>query len=263
MNILNLEDKKRVSLEILVEFDAFCKANSICYMLAYGTLLGAVRHKGFIPWDDDIDVWLMRSDYEKLRNLWNNKRYRFSDCYTMKEYGLTYAKIQDIHTAVVQNGVVFEDGLGIDLFPLDYLSDNPKVATKEYQVFRKKANVMHRKIWAYSTENNIHGLKKWIGDFSRKSGWNNFMAKMIEKQAKNYFSIPTLHCSCVVDMYPVAFDYICLDWLKPIRLQFEGYEFDAPSGYDNILTMLYGDYMKLPPEEKRVTTHNVKFVWRK
>ena len=75
MDFLSLDDKKNVSLEILMELDRFCQENEICYFLAYGTLLGAVRHKGFIPWDDDVDVWLMRNDYERLRTKWKEKRY--------------------------------------------------------------------------------------------------------------------------------------------------------------------------------------------
>lgn len=262
MEFLSLEDKKNVSLKILVELDRFCQENGICYFLAYGTLLGAVRHKGFIPWDDDVDVWLMRNDYEQLRIKWNEKRYRFSDCHTIKKYGLTYAKIQDTSTVAVKGGVMMEDGLGIDIFPLDYLPDDKKVAILEYEKFRNMADTMHRKLWAYSTEKDISGVRKWIGDISRKSGWNNFMARVVEHLAKRKFSTITNHCSCVVDMYPAAFDYICTDWLKTIPLKFEGYCFNAPVGYDKILTVLYGEYMKLPPEEKRITTHDVEFVWK-
>lgn len=122
----NIEDVWKVEQEILDVFHKVCVDNNLKYSIAYGTLLGAVRHKGFIPWDDDIDVIMPREDYEKLRTLWVKnapKKYIFQDYYTDKNYINNFAKIRKDKTAFVQSekekDFNYHKGIFIDVFPAD------------------------------------------------------------------------------------------------------------------------------------------------
>ena len=119
---LTLDEMKAIELGILKKFDSICKENGLEYSLAYGTMLGAIRHKGFIPWDDDIDVFMKREDYEKLLALkyddgdFEVKSYRYS-----KNYYFLYSKIVDKRTSICENWRAEKDmGLFVDIFPLDY-----------------------------------------------------------------------------------------------------------------------------------------------
>lgn len=119
---LTLDEMKAVELGILKKFDSICKENGLEYSLAYGTMLGAIRHKGFIPWDDDIDVFMKREDYEKLLKLkyddgdFEIKSYRYS-----KNYYFLYSKMVDKRTYICEDWRAEKDmGLFVDIFPLDY-----------------------------------------------------------------------------------------------------------------------------------------------
>nr|MCR5207201.1 LicD family protein [Eubacterium sp.] len=126
MKELSLEEVKKTELEILIRFDEICKNNNIEYSLAYGTMLGAVRHNGFIPWDDDIDVFVKRSDYEKLLGLrYDDGRFEIKSHRYSNNYYYPFAKMIDKNTDLDVSWRLDKDmGVFIDIFPLDYHDNN-------------------------------------------------------------------------------------------------------------------------------------------
>ena len=129
MRLMSLEEHKKVQVDILVSFAKFCEENNLRYFMAYGTLLGAIRHKGFIPWDDDIDVWMPREDYNILIETFKSKNnYQLIDP-RGKMARHPYVKIIDINTIKIEKLVDYREGnlgVDIDVFPLDGQPDNER-----------------------------------------------------------------------------------------------------------------------------------------
>ena len=141
MRKLSPEEYKKVLLSILTRIDSICRENGLKYMLAYGTLLGAVRHKGFIPWDDDIDLLLPRKDYETLRSVaksFNTKEWKLLSYSNEPRFLLPFMKYCNKHTIVTpprfNTGFVY--GLSIDIFPLDYAPNNDYLRKKQANKFK-------------------------------------------------------------------------------------------------------------------------------
>lgn len=256
MKKLTLDEIKGIELEILNYFDKFCSENHLQYYLDGGTLLGAVRHKGFIPWDDDIDVLMPRYDYEKLVKL----SVKIDDRFILKSYKLDsdysypYMKIVMAGTSIIEKNISYHGyGVFIDIFPMDCLPND------EY-----KRQKFQNKIWAltnmanYAVEDKIerHGLisniKKKV---SRLVGIQTIL-KLIDKEAVKYESDDALYAYDVIAstkkdrlVRKNVFD-------ETVKLPFEGKMYNAPSKYDEYLTELYGDYMQLPPLDKQYSDHN-------
>ena len=140
MKELNLQELKEIEFDILKVFDAFCKEHNIRYYFAYGTLLGAIRYKKFIPWDDDVDVLVPREDYERLIAIYNDsEKYRLFSSERDANFLFPFAKLCDMTTRKIEgnqfNGV--ELGVDIDIFPLDYWDNNLEKAKKEAKRINK------------------------------------------------------------------------------------------------------------------------------
>lgn len=251
---LTLEEIQQIMLKMLVAFDKICRDNNIEYFLAGGTLLGAVRHKGFIPWDDDIDVYVKRSDYEKLMKLrYEDDNYEIK-CYKYtKGYYFPYAKIIDKNTELYEDGRIDKNmGIFLDVFPLDYYNSE-KDKTFNHPLFHKF----------------LISIIYFVGD--RVLYQKSFSPKFILKFLLRLLCFPfkKLIISLVEkwftrfnsgDMYGVTIaDYNLWDAEKleeSAFYEFEGYQFNSFKNYDYFLTTQYGDYMTLPPVEKRVSNHS-------
>ena len=244
-------------------FDDFCEKNGLKYYACAGTCLGAVRHKGFIPWDDDIDVVMSREDYEKLLSLresLNGTDYVINDISDDGFY-LPYAKFCEKKTTLVE----FKDkpfllGLFIDVFPLDEASDSIECR----KLFKKKITAIHR----YSQglgKGHLKRMAKAKGFFAKAKcvmffffGW--FLKKFFLKQ---YFStekkIQQMHGNYIMYYgggYGFDKELHKREWYGDgIRVPFEGISVIIPSDYKTYLTKMYGDYMKLPPPEKQISHH--------
>ena len=140
MKELTLQELKEIEFDMLKMFDAFCKENNIRYFLAYGTLLGAIRYKKFIPWDDDVDVLVPREDYDRLLHLFqDNEKYRLYAFEKNENYLFPFAKICDLETRKDEFGYEssIELGVDIDVFPLDAWDDDFEKAKKEAKYIKR------------------------------------------------------------------------------------------------------------------------------
>lgn len=253
MQELSLNEEKSIVLEILDEFHNFCNKNNLKYSLFYGSLLGAIRHNGFIPWDDDIDVVMPREDYDFF--IKNYKNDRFGVFYSKtKNFFLPSAKMFDKQTLKIENVKVskkFEIGLDIDIFPIDYISN-----IDEYEKIQKKKRIwMNLKILAfYPPKSNKNILFKLLVAVARPFG--NLAVRKIDRIGQKYNK--KQHNYCIANpMFGKEKLIFPIDMFSDLTLhKFENKEFLISSKYDEILKIRYGEYMKLPPKENQVTHHS-------
>ncbi len=256
MQNIDLDELKKIELDILMEFDRICQTYNLRYSIAYGTLIGAVRHKGFIPWDDDIDVWMPRPDYEKLLELDINsdrfeiKSYRFSN-----DYFYPISKMVDKTTVLIENAHKDKNmGVFIDIFPMDFFDVENE---DDILAYKKKA---HR-IWLLTSTLGVKPFYHKSVTYTAKS-LLKFICYPFRNKLLNYSDTRNLHyktgnyCAQVVHTvgYPRFFEATI--WDELITLDFEGKKVLAFKVYDKVLTEEYGDYMQLPPESDRVPSHD-------
>lgn len=258
---------KAIGLEILEEVHKFCEKNNLKYVLFFGTLLGAIRHKGYIPWDDDIDIAMPREDYDVFIRTFDSKNYGIKECTLDKHYYLPWAKAYDKRTIKiepVQTHKHFEIGFNIDVFPIDKLSDSNKywnIKKKEYKLIR----------CFYLTQTKVDKIKS-VKDFFRRIVqfvfWrkaNRYSRKINSFFMKHDKKIPkTCTVANTVFMGLKTTKYVFpLDLFENRQLfEFEKQHFYIPYCYDEALKVCYKDYMKLPPIEKRVTHHNFEVYYK-
>lgn len=257
---LTLSEIKKIEIGILNYVADICKKNSLKYYLGYGTLLGAIRHKGFIPWDDDIDICMPRKDYDefiKIIRAADNNRYKGLIPLEEPHYFYEFVKVID-KTTIVEDSLhsSFENGVWIDIFPLDGINVNDKLYQSEFSIlhnFRVAAvNVSFPK--------KIKGIMVPIAfvlwKLCRLIGYKFFLKKLLNLSKKyDYSKCDYIGCFAA---YRPPYKYLHKEWFaKTTLVDFEGNKYPAPAMYDEYLKSQYGDYMKLPPEEQRVS-HNME-----
>lgn len=264
MRIIDVAEMKQRLIDMTVYLDKLCEDNGLTLYMSGGTLLGAVRHQGFIPWDDDIDMYLSRPDYDKLIEIFrqnsNNGKYKLLSHELDNNYLYTFSKLIDTDTLLIEAGgdAGTEMGLFVDIFPVDGLGNDIKTAKKHM----KKCN-------KYITLNLALLVKPWRKNVSFAK---NFAIACLRVVAKAY-GANKLHKKLYALVRSLPYessDYVgeIIDEIgdKRIMLKSEMYQeyelmdfgnakFKAPKNWDKWLTQFYGDYMQLPPEEKRVATH--------
>ena len=265
---MNLKDKQRASLDVLKNLKEYCEKENITYYLAYGTLLGAVRHKGFIPWDDDVDVMIPRPDYEKLLSGYRDETNRFKliSCFSDNKYNLPYAKLDNLKTArLTSDGALESRGIGIDLFPLDGVPVDLKSAEI---IFKRNNRIFLKVINRFSTymqmspDSAVNRAKRLAGNAASVTGALNRITRHIagKMYSPDYDECRTI--ACVTGIHSGRFVPFDREWFNNKELEFEGELFNCPDGYDEVLKKIYGDYMMVPPEADRKSTHTDVFVWR-
>jgi lipopolysaccharide cholinephosphotransferase len=256
-----LVDTKRkklwtILLDMLVEFDQVCKRHNLTYFMIYGSLLGTVRHKGFIPWDDDIDVAMPREDYEKFIKLGEefSSPLFLQTPYTDKGYFYTPARIRNSNTtAVVEmfKYAGFNQGIWLSVFPLDRWDDNGGV--ERYEEIRrlvKNCSTYMRIGNPHLDDINKERVAAYHGDPMRDYEEIQRLAQSCKDPDSKYVMTAVI----TQGSYPgkllnaSAFE-------KAIPMEFEGIKVMVPSGFDHLLRVWYGDYMQLPPMEKRGIWH--------
>ena len=255
---------------MLREIDKYCTENGLKYFLAYGTLLGAIRHQGFIPWDDDIDIIMPRSDYQKFVELFNRKSHsqtlQVVDHTSVSNYYLPYAKVIHTGTMLIENvSSGFQLGVFIDVFPLDNMSDDYEVAKKKFNSLSLYRKILVLKNLRYRKGRTLikNGIVA-LGNAVLRLIPISFLTTSIDKKARNNESeIDTRYlANTVLGVYGEREIMPSVWWESGIRMKFEGFLFSIPQGYHNVLSQLYGDYLKLPPIEKRITHHDFKVYWK-
>lgn len=268
MKELSLEEIKGMELDILTNFHDFCMKHELKYSLGAGTMIGAVRHKGFIPWDDDIDIFMERKYYDRFIELVKGgKKMRNEDLRVMypemENYLNPFIKIVNVSTRAYEHNrkEKYLTGIWIDIFPIDFCGDTQEEAMKMVEHMRKNVIRLTRMNMHYTEKNLKNFFKNAYLFVFRHLGKdyltykNNLLKYELPETGK--FAGPIIWAypkgKGMCDIYPME----CFDGY--INVKFEGKEFMMFSHYDEMLTMRYGDYMTLPKEKDR-PTHCMKVV---
>ena len=263
MVVVDIEKLHGVLFEMLEEVDRICSKNGIKYSLFAGSALGAVRHGGFIPWDDDLDIVMLRPDYEKFLKLTGynpikpNLETRLYDFCTNKNI-YPFAKVIDNKTVVYEKGKSKKNisGIWIDIFPLDGFPENVNKAKKlfnKYLTLRNFQDLATTKPF-YANQNLFKKIIKtlFVAPIVRLYDVKKICRKM-DLLAQSY-SYEDSNLVSDVTWGDNIESYIKKSELEPaITVEFEKHLFKAPCGWNEYLTRLYGDYMQLPPENERIT----------
>lgn len=267
---------REVQISILIEVVRICKENNLRYFLVGGTALGAVRHKGFIPWDDDIDIALPREDYKKLINLCkdNLDKQMFLQTYnTDKEYPYLFSKVRANNTVFLQTALKelnIHHGIYIDIFPLDGCSNNSAERIKQLKIINRYQTLLRLTYGNLLKSNDMRHsgmpkiIRSSIKNLIRITLTLIYPKEKIRRKIENLVSIYKYEESEMVINYFGAWgekEVVPKRFLaEGIEKEFEGHFFNIPKEYHEYLTCIYGNYMKLPPEDKRVSHHGVERI---
>ena len=248
---------QKIELEMLIELDRICRLNHIKYSIDGGTLLGAVRHRGFIPWDDDIDVIMLRSEYTKFRKACKEDldklRFFLQDYKSDPNYRWGYEKLRRKNTEHVRLGQEIlkqKTGVFLDIFVADNVPDNKILRRIHHFICFSIRKILYSPIGAINANSKaMKMIYNCLNKIPRNIvfEWRNSLANVTNKNRTELISHYTLE-------YPKKCRYglprKCFD--EMIEMDFEGYQFYGFKEFDIYLSMYYGDYMKLPPVEDRV-----------
>jgi len=250
-----LRQLQLIELEMLAEVDRICRKNNIRYSVSGGTLIGAVRHKGFIPWDDDLDIFLLHDEYEKFyeacKTDLDTSRFFFQDHRTDPGYRWGYGKMRRKGTEYIKAGqerLKQKTGICIDIFDSENIPDGER----ERKRFSRQMFCIRKLLYSALGRTNEKNLfmRLWYGILSLIP--SSFIHRVKDRIARKYNQQETDNVLCL--MWPVkGFQYGFPRRLfsEYIDLEFEGIKCMAISSYHEYLTMQYGDYMTLPPEDQR------------
>lgn len=262
--ITDIKEIQALALNILKSFDAFCKEYDIKYFLSGGTLIGAIRHQGFIPWDDDIDVWITRQEFNKVVSLfpeWGKKRGLYlNSTQTTPNYNRVFAKICMDHTHLesYDRHNSYEEGYFIDLFIIDGSPNNAFLRWARLTRLQLLRNIVT--LSAYGADQLPNASKKakiygMLGKLFRNIDQYKYTCKF-EKVASKSPCEGSDYLQIVVKNSKGRAILMPSEWFEKTELKpFEDIQAMVPVGYDAILRSMYGDYMELPPEEQRKSVH--------
>lgn len=264
MKPLTIDELHQTQLDMLKTFDAFCASHNLRYFLAYGTLIGAIRHKGFIPWDDDVDVFMLREDFDKFVSFSAvNDRYKIVTSKNNQEFFHPFIHCNLADTKTVMDEFALErptgKGVFIDVFPVDNLPNDEK--TRKKHVAKCKRLIYELSFCLYP--NASGGLKGFVKRFLKLFIRYDSVYKKLNCLALKYANQETVFVGNVVassspDKHIFRREYFSkqLDW------DFEDCKLKIPVSYDAVLRLIYGDYMTPPPENKRTASHQVIYYWK-
>ncbi len=259
---LSLNEIQNKELELLKKIDVFCQENNLNYFLAYGTLIGCIRHKGFIPWDDDIDIIMPRPDYNRLLSLKDKFHEEFENTsieFLDEKTYYPYIKVYDLNTLVQEKRLrkEFSSHIWVDIFPLDGASENMKrnkslllrqkimmkiLASIKVKPFKMNGNFFIKILGTIFIPfgillNYFFNFAEYINNLSQSISYDN--SKKVANTAEYGYGLAEIVDK--KDLFPV------------LKKKFCGVEFNVPKNYHEYLTQLYGDYMQLPSENKRLS----------
>ncbi len=272
MRPLDINEIKSASFEVLSALKTVCEENGLRYSLTGGTLIGAIRHKGFIPWDDDIDIMMPRPDYDQLIETAKNNELPFrllSQEICGEAYGYPFAKACNPNTRLkekdMQEGDV-ELGVYVDIFPVDGMGNGYKRAKLRCMLFQFLHGLKITSNW---TSYHRSKLRKWYYEpfryvcyLASKVMGRKYIDKRLERFIRKYSYDDSRYVGRLVGDYGSKEIMSKKYFDSTIPVEFEKGAFSAIEGYDDFLRALYGDYMQMPPPEKQVTHHEFTAYWR-
>ena len=267
MKKIELDELKQIERDMVQKIDEVCRKNGIHYYMVGGTLLGAIRHKGFIPWDDDIDIAMPRRDFEAFFHLMNeactNYEVQFYD--NVEDYGYASPKVVDKRTVLID----YKQGMGreessvfVDVFLYDGMGNNRLEAYLRYtflkcfkkMVFLSKRNFKMESILKSAVFFVPCAICKAIG-VTRLNRLYNILCSKHDFYNSRYVA-------CVAGRYGKREVFLRDVFQETVPLQFENLTLQAPKAYQTYLSSIYGDYMTMPPKEKQVSNHTSEEWWK-
>lgn len=264
--------EKQILINLFKKFIEICEMHNLRYYCIGGTLLGAIRHQGMIPWDDDIDVLMPREDYDKFLNL-NSNEFEGVEIITMHNhphYYLPFSKFCDSSTTILEYANIPAIlGSFIDIFPLDGAQSDPNGLAKDLLHFRRLANKLFVESKYFGE--NIKSFFKRLFNLQLRTAYNEISLSISKKSKRNAIihSLENVMRKYEYNTSPFVGNYggmwgIKEFWNKKhfdsyVLQNFESLQVRVPIGYDAILKKMYGNYMELPPVDKRVSHHNVAY----
>ena len=260
MREITAKEYKDIILDVLIRVDKICREHDLKYSLAYGSLLGAIRHSGFIPWDNDIDIIMPFEDYDKLAALINSGIDKCINIIRIEEREDTcfpFGKVCNTRTRLMEGNITELEGYGayIDIFPMGYIPDNFKEGTKWKRYF------LYQRLASYSKSNNYnktHSLLKNIGRrvelvAAHLVGTKKLVHKVCD-DARKFNTTKTNTIGILFDKPSYSADLFD----NQVEVSFEGHTFFGTKDPDDFLHKNYGDYMTPPPIESQRFSHVLK-----
>lgn len=263
---LTMTEIQSVSLEILKNVADFCDEYGIKYFLAYGTLIGAIRHNDYIPWDDDVDIMMERPDYDRFLKLFKEKNETtYLELFTYKDrtnYPYLITRVSDSRYNIdVENEKPCGLGIFIDIYPIDGVGHTEEEAVQTLKKTTRYPSLIFQATRQHFTFGLTKGVVRKIMKipafgYAHIMGADYFIKKLEAIVSKyNYDDYEYVACS----MWATRIKIYPKEWFKDlIKHKFGKYEFWIPKHYDEVLRTSYGDYMQLPPEKDRIYQHLYK-----
>ncbi len=263
-----LEKLHLVHLELADELHRICVENNINYFIVAGTLLGAIRHEGFIPWDDDFDLGMLRNDYEKFKEVLKKELhddYYFMDMDNNEHYSLPFIKLMKKNTLIAEGNLpdnLENYGIFIDVFPFDSVPNNSlkkqyhKITTEVY-----KKLLLAKNNYKINISSSIKSVFYTVLKLISKLFSNNFLKKRLNYISSKYNNEESEFITNIGGAYGYSKETIQRSWTQSLKLyDFAGRKYYSFSNYDAYLTNLYGNYMELPPVEDRGDRHAYQYI---
>lgn len=269
--LLTFEEVRNIQIQLLFSLADYCESHSLRYSMAGGTLIGAVRHKGFIPWDDDVDVIMPRPDYESFLKEYNHANYSIAHYRNQKDHYHPFAKLYDDRT--ITDLGTHSRSVYVDIFPIDAINDFDDYYIKDKEMHSVCHYLDHYRYFIIKQKNSncIIRLYKYLL-------WIKFLFKI--RGIRQYIHSPyskAKHCDAVLSSPPFGSTSLSASitgtygekeimptssFLEYTTLPFEGRLLSCIKEYDTFLTLHYGDYMQLPPKKQQIAKHNLKYYWK-
>jgi len=260
MTTITAEELRSIQLDLLRKTADFCERNGIRYYLCGGTLIGAIRHQGYIPWDDDIDISMPRPDYDRFIRIFNqpDNYYQVIEMSINKTYSLPFAKVHDTRTIVDELKYAKDQyGVYIDIFPIDGVGEDKQVFN-----ILKWRKILHTKKANYFQRTTRKKIINTLGKIILLPFSVHQILEKMDQEARKYPFGSTPRAGIIINPYGISeiMDIHIFD--KAIPKRFEDRDYMVPEGYDAWLRSIYGDYMQLPPENERHNPHVSIAYWK-